>query len=135
MSKSYFKREEFYKPEWSLPSDVLYKIDDIIDILNPIREKLGSPIIVSKRSGYRPAMYELSKGRSGRSEHCFKGLGAVDLTCNPNKLQYLFELLRESAFTRVCMYTNNHFIHADLKDVPAKQAFLCIKNNKWESLP
>jgi len=131
--KNYFKVTEFYKPIFILPSDVKEKIKKYhFPVLNKIREELGVPIIISKKSGYRPKEWELLKGRSGNSEHCYKGKGAVDLTCQTDKLQELWGLLKESSYTRTCMYVNQHFIHCDFKEVEEKQVFLCLDGKKWE---
>lgn len=128
--KTYFKTIEFHKPNVVVPLSIQIKIQNIIKILNPIREELGFPIIISKQSGYRPKLYEISRGRSGNSQHCFEGKGAVDLTCDSSQLSELFELLQQSEFTRVCLYLNKGFIHADFKR-EEKQVFLCLDKNNW----
>lgn len=83
--------------------------------LSSVRERLGTPIIVSKNSGIRTVEYEKSKGRSGKSEHStyhLKGRGAVDLVY----YKALFdELVSDKWFTRICYYPNNGFIHCDRK--------------------
>ena len=133
MTRSYFIERHFHKAQFHVDSTVRYKIQAHIMILNPLREKLGCPIIISRKSGYRPREYELTRGRSGKSEHCFAGKGAVDLTCQEDKLQELFELLQESEYTRVCLYPRDNFIHCDLKDVSEKQVFLDMGHG-WERL-
>ena len=94
--KNYFKLSEFHKPWFYVPMEVREKIYNHISILNPVREQLGCSIEVSKKSGYRPKEYEILKERSGNSQHCYFGKGAVDLTCRADKFQELFELLQES---------------------------------------
>jgi len=129
---NYFEVSEFHKPQFVLTKEIETKIQHHIDILNPIREKLGIPIRISKRSGYRPKIYELSRGRSGNSQHTFKGKGAVDLTCKLDQLQLLFELLQESEYTRICLYVNKNFIHADMKEINGSQQVFICTDLHWE---
>jgi len=85
--------------------------------LSSVRAKLGTPVAVSRNSGYRPLYYEKSKGRSGNSEHSTYnqiGRGAVDLVYYPELLE---ELINDDFYTRICYYPNNQFIHADRKPV------------------
>ena len=106
------------------------KILKHIEILQPIRDKLNAPIIISKHSGYRPYGYEIEHKRSGESEHCFFGKGAVDLTTRINKLDELLSLLRESHYKRVCYYPNQKFIHCDFKGYK-KKFFVCSDGKDW----
>ena len=138
--ENHFKLEEFYKPRFILPDDVKEKIEKYhIPELNRIREELNKDvpkekevgIIISKHSGYRPRHWEIYKGRSGNSQHCFTGKGAVDITCRLDMFPRLWELMRESAYTRVCLYPNKMFIHNDFKELTAKQEFICT-DDKWE---
>ncbi len=77
-----------------------------------IRDLLGAPIMVSSNSGYRSEQYEKSKGRSGNSEHTFKGKGAADYTAEDlDKLEGL--LIECSPYTRIARYET--FIHCDYK--------------------
>ena len=131
MSKNYFELKEFYRPEFHIYEPIRIKIENIIEVLNPIREALGSPIIISQKSGYRPREYEIVRGRSGNSQHCFMGKGAVDLTCKMDKFQELHELLKNSPFTRTCLYPSERFIHCDFKEVDAPQEFICFDKG-WE---
>jgi len=129
--KNYFHINEFYRKDTLIPPGVIEKIDYHIWVLNRIRDKLGSPIYISMRSGYRPIDYELSRGRSGNSEHCFRGKGAVDLSCDPDKLIELLKLLIESEYTRVCYYPEDQFIHCDFKH---KQKYTYLSTHgTWES--
>lgn len=115
-------------------------IDNHINVLNPIREKLGVPVIVSQKSGYRPKDYELSKGRSGKSQHTFEDKegnvtgGAVDLTST--KLGQLLDLLiSDSNYTRICYYPINHFIHCDHNPTAdgKRQYFNCMSpTGSWK---
>ena len=131
--KNYFNLDEFHKPSIALPDDVKEKIEKYhIPELNRIREELGCPIIISRHSGYRPYEYEISRGRSGKSEHCYRRNGAVDITCKEDKFSELWELMKKSKYTRVCLYPNNRFIHCDFKLRKGKQLFMCLDGKHWE---
>ena len=130
--KNYFEREEFYKEGTIVSDAVAEKTDKHIEELNPIRHRLGVPVEISKQSGYRPKAYELSKGRSGNSQHCFEEGGAVDLTCDSGKFQRLYELLQNSGYKRICLYPENMFIHCDYKG--ADQVMFVDTGNGWERL-
>lgn len=87
----------------------------------PIREELNAPMWPSDNSAYRPVFWEESRNRSGKSQHCFIGKGAVDWTTNPDKLLELLELLKKhSPYLRICYYPNDGFIHCDYKDVTGR---------------
>jgi len=111
--KNYFHIEEFLiKPDLELPLDVINKLLDYhIPILNDSRIKLSAPIIISDNSGYRPKSYELSMGRSGNSQHTFKGKGAVDITTDKENFAKLVDIMMGSDYKRICIY--NTFIHCD----------------------
>ena len=64
-----------------------------MNIIQPIRTTMGIAISVSENSGYRSELWEKNHGRSGKSQHCFKGNGAADYTCHPARLDELFSLL------------------------------------------
>jgi hypothetical protein len=85
-------------------------VDDLLKMKN-------IQIEISLRSSYRSLAWEKRKGRSGSSEHSFKGLGAVDLTCNDfakNKDTLLDALKKTTDYTRLAVY--NSFIHCDYKN-------------------
>lgn len=120
MSK-YFKPTEATRDGSMPPPDVCDKLERYhFVMLDRIREMLGAPIRISKGSGYRPPAYEISKGRDGTSEHCFRSNGALDLTADdvPRLLQLLVE---QSTYTRICHYPNNGFIHCDHKLIPGNK--------------
>ena len=128
---NYFKISEFYKRRFFVSKGVIAKIQVIITMLNPIRKALGSPIHVSRKSGYRPVWWERFRGRSGYSEHCFRGKGAVDLTCRPEKFQEMYDLVVEkSSFTRICLYPDKMFIHGDFKK--SEHRLYLDTGNGWE---
>jgi hypothetical protein len=109
-----------------------------IPIINPIRVAYGSPIFVSQNSGFRSYQWELDHGRSGTSQHTFgdgqeeklKWKGAADYTCS--NIYWLFEQLKKSDYTRVCIYPKENFIHCDFKGA-TKQAFESV-NGQWKPL-
>ena len=126
-----FSIKEFCITDDPISLDVADKILHHIKILQPIRDKLKSPINISKNSGYRPYKYELDHKRSGESEHVFFGGGAVDLTTSKSNLGKLLELLMKSEYKRVCYYPNKNFIHCDLKG-SGKRFFMCYDGKNWE---
>lgn len=116
MNRIPFRTDEFCITDDPIPQEIATKIwvHHIIPML-PIRERLGFQIWPSQRSGYRPYEYEKAHGRSGNSEHCFRGDGAVDWTCHAENLPKLLEELKVSGYMRVCYYQNNGFVHCDYK--------------------
>jgi len=129
----HFKFDEFYKPEFKqlVTKEIQEKLLVHMHYLEAMRKELKSSIKISKRSGFRPRTYEIDKGRSGTSQHCFLGLGAVDITCSLEKLHDLWEIAQESSYTRVCLYPSKHFIHCDLKGTTSL-VFLCEDGVNWE---
>ena len=115
MQKIYFNIDEYCIIPGLIPQEVANKILYHISVINPIREYLGHPIYVSKKSGYRPKWYELKKGRSGNSEHCYLGKGAADYTCRKKDIRSLLYELLNSEYMRVCYYPDDNFIHCDFK--------------------
>ena len=81
--------------------------------LSDVRARLGTAVVVSKKSGIRTLAWEKKKGRDGSSAHTtfrFKGRGAIDLVY----YKALFDMLvKDGFFTRICYYPNNGFIHCD----------------------
>lgn len=103
-----------------------------IPVLNPIRKKLGTPLHISKNSGYRSPQWELDHGRDGTSEHTFKGDGAVDLTCKTEAIKRLGDLLAQSEYHRVAWYPDNNFYHCDFKGESRITPLLYIvENGHW----
>lgn len=132
-TKIWFLLKEFIITGDSVPVDVAQKIlDNFIIPLSPVREALGIPIYISKRSGYRPDWWEWMHGRSGTSEHTFKGMGAADLTCDAMDLLIL-DLKIMTGFTRICYYPHHRFVHVDYKPVgQGKRAYYeANSKGKW----
>lgn len=130
---NYFTLKEFLiEPNKQTPLEVLEKIMRYhIMVLNPIRAELGMAIHISQNSGYRSKEYELKKGRSGKSEHTFIDMGAVDLTCADNNA--LFKLLKEhSPYRRIAVYKEQNFIHCDYKG--NEQAIYINTKEGWKPL-
>lgn len=108
--------------------------------MNPVREALGEPIYVSENSGWRHLQWELSRGRSGKSQHVFlpESKGAVDWTIggiekheNNGNFEGLFELIYDlTPYTRIAVYPDTRFIHCDYKS-PKRQLFLSTNSSKW----
>ena len=77
---------------------------NVLHALQPIRDKFGKPIFIT--CGYRSKRHELSRNRSGKSQHL---LGAVDITSDDiNGLSLMLNDWK-GGFKR---YKN--FIHIDL---------------------
>ena len=130
MIKLNFTLSELCIVDDDIPLSIANKLLKHISIIQPIRDKLGVPIVASENSGYRPFHWELLEGRSGNSEHCFKGLGAVDWACSKDRAG-LIELLKESEYKRVAYYPDNGFLHCDFKG-DEKVFFLSDSNSNWK---
>ncbi len=117
------------------PNVPVHVVDELvrhhIPVIQKVRDKLGFPIWPSQRSGYRSVEWEHANGRSGNSEHCFKGKGAVDYTCkHPGQLKLLFHELKKSPYLRVCYYPGKQFIHCDYKG-SERVSFICSDGVNW----
>lgn len=99
-----------------------------IPVIQGIRDVLLCPIWPSENSGYRSVSWEHSHGRSGNSQHCFRGKGAVDYTCDRSRLDELFTLLCKSDYMRICLYRT--FVHCDYRG-DEKKVFKCETGNQW----
>lgn len=127
--KRKFKITEF-TTEPHIPPQIAEKILTYhIEVMNPIRYLLGSPIIVSEKSGYRSVETEIRQGRSGNSEHTFKGKGAADYT-TPGDLNMLGKLLKDSPYTRICYYPTKGFYHCDYKG-SERILYISEDGSKW----
>lgn len=114
-----FSISEFCITGEDVPLSVADKILEFhITPILPFRLREKVPVWASQKAGYRPPFYEKSKGRSGKSQHCFlkSSKGAVDWTTKPTHLLKLLEFLKdETSYTRICYYPNNGFVHCDYK--------------------
>jgi hypothetical protein len=74
-------------------------------------------LVPSMGSCYRSPEYELLKGRSGRSLHCFPTgtRGACDITTfDKSPIIHIIDVVIDQLpFRRICVYPNNNFIHVD----------------------
>ena len=137
--RNYFSIQEFIiAPHMrgdggTIPTHVADKIiQHHLPILNPMRAQLGTPLIISQHSGYRPVQWELDHGRDGTSQHTFKGKGAVDLTCRESSLHHLGDLLAENDYSRVAWYPDHGFYHADFKDYQLGKRLYVVQNGIWK---
>lgn len=94
-------------------------------------------------SGWRPYVWEIARGRNGKSEHTFgqrktqiipNQKGALDITCEnfqENKSKLLEALIENTEYLRFAVYDT--FIHADYKDTHngRRLLFTSTKSSKW----
>ena len=131
MSNNFTISEFIINKKQPVPLDVVDKIlKHHIPIAQSVRDKMNCPLWPSQNSGYRSVLWEKNHGRSGTSQHCFKGKGAVDYTCANERLHELFDLLCKSKYMRICLY--HTFIHCDYNS-DTKQIFRCDDGHNWLS--
>lgn len=134
----YFELSEFVITGETIPVDVANKIIHYHMLpLNDVRAHLGRAIWPSQNSCYRPVSWEKKRGRSGRSQHCFLGKGAVDLTWSGDIDELLHALIEFTDYTRMAIYYDNRrpFIHCDYKSDDGKRyIFKSTPNSKWTFL-
>lgn len=134
--KNYFTFQEMcIVPTMDIPQDIATKLLRHILTMNPVREALEAPIWPSEKSGWRPYDYELKKDRSGKSQHTFLySDGAVDWTCEKNKIKSLLQFIVEMTdYTRIAYYPNQNFIHCDYKPIKGNtQFYLSDGNSNWK---
>ncbi len=117
------------EPQSCIPIHVVEKILRYhLPILNDIQRRLDFRIKISANSGYRSYEWEIIHGRSGNSEHTFKGLGAVDLTCHPDNILKLKKALIESDYSRIAWYELRNFFHCDFRDGKLGKRFYKVDN-------
>lgn len=100
--------------------------------LDALEGVLGFSLGVSIKSGYRSPEWERKHGRSGRSQHTYGHLGAVDLTFdnfNDRKDEVIEALSLNTYYTRIAIY--NSFLHIDYKN-PQSERWLY--DYKWKRL-
>ena len=111
-------------PELGISLEVAEKIRKYhLFPMNLIRNELGHPIIVSKRSGYRHPDYEAKRNRTN-SAHMFQaiperqdpGWGAADYTVSPAVFYKFMQLLTDAdIYNRLIFYPDNGFVHCDYR--------------------
>ena len=130
-----FTISEFNISGQDIPEDVADKILKWHIIpMQRVRDKFKNAIWPSLESGYRSEKWEKKRGRSGNSQHTFKGKGAVDWTCQNfknNKNKLLDFIIEETDYTRIAVY--NSFIHCDYKATNSmrRELYSLNKSNKW----
>ena len=105
--------------------------------LQGLRNALGKAVWPSMKSGYRSQEWEKKHGRSGNSQHCFKGKGAVDLTWVGDPDVLLEALIEHTNYTRMAVYYQNHtkFIHCDYKATDGKRyVYKSTPQSRWTLL-
>lgn len=131
-----FTISEFNISDEDIPQDIADKILKWhISPMMDVRKELNIPMWASQDSGYRPVQWELDHGRSGRSQHCFKGKGAVDWTCRnfkTNKAKFLKSIINYTDYSRIAIYDN--FIHCDYKQTSSgrRELYISGANSIWE---
>lgn len=105
-----------------------------IQPMQRVRNILNFAMWASQKSGYRSKSWEKSKGRSGKSQHCYIGKGAVDWTCykfTENKELFLQTIIEETDYTRIAIY--NSFLHCDYKSTGSgrKEIYTSDAKSKW----
>jgi uncharacterized protein YcbK (DUF882 family) len=138
MEKLYFDLSELCITKTDIPQDVADKLLEYhIWVMQRVREKFGAPIYASHASGWRPEWYEKQRGRSGKSQHCFKAdsKGAVDWTAK-NLKKLLEHIIEMTPYSRICYYPRNHFIHCDYKyEEKGRFLYICDSpTSKWEQV-
>ena len=105
--------------------------------MNILRNKLGFPIRVSQRSGYRHEEHELSKGRALTSAHLFReiparqdpGYGAADYSVDDeNWSVFIRELIEARIYPRLIFYPNSKFVHADYRYLGVDRFFYIMED-------
>lgn len=135
--KNYFNFTDFLiDRNYDVPLDIAKAIIQYhAEPINKVSNKIGIPIFVSKNSCYRPKEYELSKGRSGNSQHTFQekhkfGVGAADYTARDLNI-LLDGLIKHTHYTRICLYTKKNFIHCDYKNNNSQRQYFEDSGSGW----
>ena len=138
--ENYFKISELcIDKNKEVPQDIADKVllYHIVP-MNKVRQELDEAIFCSQKSGWRPKEWELSRGRSGNSEHTFIKKGAVDWTIGgvdkhevDGNFEGLFKMILEHTnYTRIAVYPSARFIHCDYASTYRK-LFLSTNASKW----
>lgn len=140
--KNYFTISELCISKERVPQHVADKllVHHIIP-MNAVRDEFGAAVYASQKSGYRSYSHEISKGRSGGSQHTFGALpsghnsaclGAIDWTCeNKEDLDRLQALIiKHTPYTRIARYET--FIHCDYKARTRRELYKSGSDSKWE---
>lgn len=109
-------------------------------VMQPVRNALGKPVLVSDSSGFRPVAWEKAKKRSGNSQHTFPrnpgdGKGAADYASSTTIEELVMMMLKLNVpYNRIAVYPGEYtpFAHCDYAS-PTGQLQL-IKGPEWEIL-
>lgn len=131
-----FKPSDYNISGKPIPEHVADKIQKWHTLpMQRVRDVFQKPIWASQKSGYRSVSWEKAHGRSGASQHTFKGLGAVDWTCRNFATDHkrLLELIiKHTDYTRIAVYGS--FIHCDYKKTKSSRRELYSSgfDSKWK---
>ena len=136
--KDYMTLPEYViAPQYGITLEVAEKIRKYHAYpMNILRNKLGHPIIVSKRSGYRHEEHEKAMGRTLTSTHLFKemperqdpGWGASDYSVNPAVFyKFMTLLLQEKIYNRLIFYPESGFVHGDYRFIGVGRFFYVME--------
>jgi len=115
LEKNYFVVDDFLKYDRNASDSTIYKIKTLhIPQLERVRDVTGMPIII--KSAARSYAHEISRGRSGKSQHVFKrSKGAVDISLANHTTEKINELekavFENTDYTRIARYPT--FLHLD----------------------
>ena len=115
--KNYFESSEFAcKHCQQLPEGGMNQ--ELIDVLNRLREKLGEPLIVS--SGYRCPTHNRNIGGGSQSYH-MKGV-ATDVYINSNRYstQQIAQMALDCGADTSVAYPGQGFVHIDMRGYRAE---------------
>ena len=110
--------------------------------MNIVRNQLGHPIIVSKRSGYRHPEYEAQRNRT-TSAHMFQaiperqdpGWGAADYRVAPTHwYKFMTLLLQAKIYNRLILYPDNGFVHGDYRFIGVNRFYYIMRNGKLKQV-
>jgi len=106
--------------EYNQNKEVQYNIQKLANQLQVLRDYLGVPVNIN--IAFRPVFYELSKGRSGKSQHT---LGkAADITAAGLKPKYIAkvieQLINEGEILQGGIGIYSTFVHYDIRKRKAR---------------
>ena len=96
----------------------------LIDVLQLIRDILNKPIYIN--SGYRCDKHNKEVGGSANSQHV-KGK-AADIRIKDMSVKQMYEMVKcFPTITGIGIYPEQHFIHVDVREKPARWVYLKSK--------
>lgn len=107
---NYYDRQLLLKDWEQLSREEKQRNLNVVHAFQPYRTHIGRVVYLT--CGYRSKRHELSKGRSGDSQHLF---GAFDFTCDLEmSLRIYAETLDKTWYGGFKYYEDKNFIHLDL---------------------